>query len=115
MAPEQYRKKIVNERTDIYNFGATMYRMATWRLPPSVAQQEGALPLDPKTFDRLLKPVGGFAPTAPRALCDLIHRCMAFLPDNRPDRMSTVQTELSELVEELVTSPEERLEVYEWE
>src|SRR5438270_53685 len=43
MAPEQARKKVVNERTDIYNFGATMYRMVTWRLPPSAAPQEGAL------------------------------------------------------------------------
>jgi len=115
MAPEQGRKKIVNERTDIYNFGATMYRLVTWRLPPSAAPQEGALPMEAKTFGRLLKPVSELAPTAPKALCDLIHRCMAFAPDNRPDRMSTVQGELGELVEELVTEPDERLEVFEWE
>ena len=115
MAPEQGRKKKVNERTDIFNFGATMYRMVTWRLPPSAAPQEGALPIDAKMFGRLLKPVREFAPTAPPALCDLIHRCMAFLPDNRPERMSNVQSELESLVEELVTSPEENLEAFEWE
>ena len=115
MAPEQGRKKIVNERTDVFNFGATMYRMVTWRLPPSAAPQEGSLPLDAKTFARLLKPVSEFAPAAPKALCDLIHHCMAFLPDQRPERMSTVQAELNDLVEELVTSPDESLEGFEWE
>ena len=44
MAPEQVRKKIVNERSDIFNFGATMYRMVTWHLPPSVLPQGGACP-----------------------------------------------------------------------
>jgi serine/threonine protein kinase len=115
MAPEQGRKKKVNERTDIYNFGATMYRMVTWRLPPSAAPQAGALPMEAKTFGRMLKPVSEFAPTAPKALCELIHRCMAFHPDNRPERMSVVQSELAAIVDELVTSPEEKLELYEWE
>src|SRR5947207_515551 len=32
MAPEQVQQKIANERTDIYNFGATMYRLVTCRL-----------------------------------------------------------------------------------
>jgi serine/threonine protein kinase len=115
MAPEQARRKVVNERTDMFNFGATMYRMVTWRLPPSVVPEEGALPLDAKTYARLLKPASEFAPAAPKALCDLIHRCMAFLPENRPERMSHVQSELDELVDQLVTSPEQRLEVYQWE
>ena len=34
IAPEQAKHRMVNERTDIYNFGATMYRMLTFRLPP---------------------------------------------------------------------------------
>src|SRR5262249_42923600 len=47
MAPEQPRQRTVNENTDIYNLGATMYRMVTWRLPPSVVGAEtGGLPMD---------------------------------------------------------------------
>ena len=34
MAPETVEHKLINERTDIYNFGATMYRLATLQLPP---------------------------------------------------------------------------------
>src|SRR6516225_9596720 len=35
MAPEQARQGTVNERTDIFNLGATMYRLVTFRLPPN--------------------------------------------------------------------------------
>ncbi len=115
MAPEQGRKKVVNERTDFFNFGATMYRMVTWRLPPPTLAQEGELPLDDKTYGRLLKPVDSFAPEAPKALCDLIHRCMAFKAINRPERASDIQAELAAIVGELVTSPEQSLEMHEWE
>ena len=66
MAPEQARKGLVNERTDIYNFGATMYRLVTWRLPPNVLSMgEEDVPVDAKTWKRMLKPVHEFAPEAP--------------------------------------------------
>src|SRR4029077_21128376 len=35
MAPEQARQGTVNERTDIFTLGATMYRLVTFRLPPN--------------------------------------------------------------------------------
>jgi serine/threonine protein kinase len=114
IAPEQVKHRMVNERTDIYNFGATMYRMVTFRLPPSTAAAEGGLPIDAKTWTRLLKPVEECAPQAPRALCELIHHCLAFNAANRPERMSEVQSVLDRLADELITSPEDRLEALEW-
>src|SRR4051812_9537922 len=42
MAPEQVKHSMINERTDIYNLGSTMYRMVTWRLPPAVISEEDA-------------------------------------------------------------------------
>ncbi len=114
MAPEQAKHKMVSERTDIYNFGATMYRMVTLRLPPSTLQQEGGLPIDAKTWARMLKPVQELNPKAPAALCDLIHRCLAFDANKRPERMSEVQSVLDYLADELITSPEDRLETLEW-
>ncbi len=115
MAPEQARDGVVNERTDIYNLGATMYRMVTWRHPPSpVAGGEGGLALDAKTWQRMLKPVQEYCAEAPPALCDVIHRCLAFKPDKRPERSSEVQGILSHLAEELVQGPEDRLEMLEF-
>jgi serine/threonine protein kinase len=115
MAPEQVTRKIVNERTDIYNFGATMYRLLTWRLPPNmVAQQESGVPLDAKTWDKLIKPVQDFNAEAPPALCDLVKRCLSFNAHQRPERASELQGALDHLVEDLVLEPEDRLEMLEW-
>ena len=67
IAPEQAKHKMVNERTDIYNFGATMYRMLTFRLPPCVVSddEDGGLPIDGKIWRNLFKPVDEFNAQAP--------------------------------------------------
>lgn len=114
MAPEQAKHKLVSERTDIYNFGATMYRLVTFRLPPSVVQQEGGLPIDGKTWARMLKPVGECNPQTPPELRDLIHQCLSFDANKRPERMSEVQSVLDYLADKLILSPEDRLEALEW-
>lgn len=116
MAPEQARHRLVNERTDIYNFGATMYRMVTMRLPPCVvaSAEDGGLPLDAKAWKKLLKPVQELASDAPPPLCDLIQRCLAFTANDRPERASELQGALDHLAEALVRTPEDRLEMLEW-
>jgi len=110
MAPEQVKEQTANERTDIYNFGATMYRLVTWRLPPSVMQPG----MSSKLFAQLLKPAASFAPTAPDDLCRLIHRCIAYKPDQRPLRSAEVLAELQAIVKRTVTAPEDRLDGFEW-
>jgi serine/threonine protein kinase len=115
MAPETAKNKMVNERTDIYNFGALMYRLVTWRLPPAtVSVEDGGVPIDGQMWERLFKPVTEFAPDAPKPLCDLIHRCLAFKALNRPERASEVQGALDHLAEKLVKSAEDRLEMMEF-
>ena len=52
MAPEQVKHSLINERTDIYNFGGAMYRLVSWKLPLSVvSDDEAGLPLDGKNCD----------------------------------------------------------------
>jgi serine/threonine protein kinase len=115
MAPEQIKHSLINERTDIYNFGGAMYRLVTWRLPPSVASdEEKGLPIDSKTWTRLYKPVQELAPNAPPALCELINRCLSFDAHKRPERMSEVQNALDHLVDEIASAPEDNLEAMEW-
>jgi serine/threonine protein kinase len=115
MAPEQCKKCVVNEKTDIFNFGATMYRLLTWRLPPNAqASLEAGMELDSKSWARMLKPVQDFNAEAPPELCDLVLRCLAFQPVSRPERMSVVQGELDKLADEVVQGPEDRLEALEW-
>jgi serine/threonine protein kinase len=114
MAPEQARHGMVNERTDIYNFGATMYRLVTWRLPPNTSATTEGVPMDAKMFANLFKPVQEFVPDAPPPLCDLIHRCLSFTAVKRPERMSEIQGALDHLADELVRTPDDRLEALEW-
>ncbi len=113
IAPETARSKTVNERTDIYNFGATMYRLVTGRLPPAVMTEEDHLPIDAGNFLRLLKPVKECNPKVPKPLCDIIERCLAFDPARRPERVSEVQGILDHLTDDLVRKPDEKLEAME--
>ncbi len=99
MAPETASKKVINERTDIYNFGATMYRLVTFHLPPNVIPVDG-LKWKEATFDAMLKPVKELSPGCPDGLADLIHRCLSFSALKRPERMSEVQGTLDQLADE---------------
>jgi serine/threonine protein kinase len=114
MAPEQAQHGMVSERSDVYNFGATMYRLLTFRLPPSVTASSEGVQMNAKTFDVLLKPVQEFNPQAPPRLDQLVRRCLAFKGQMRPESMAEVHDELKEIAEGLIHSPEDRLEALEW-
>lgn len=113
MAPEQSRGGAINERTDIYCLGATMYRLVTWRLPPSTLTGADGIKIDAKMFEGLLKPVHELMPQTPPDLCKLIHRCLSFNPNNRPERVGEVQGILDDLCDRLVKRPEDRLDAME--
>lgn len=114
IAPEQARHKMVNERTDIYNFGATMYRLLTFRLPPCAVADPGDPPLDAKTWKHLFKPVQDFNAEAPPALCNLVHQCLAFNAAERPENAGEIKGILRHLVDKLAPAPEDKLENREW-
>jgi serine/threonine protein kinase len=114
MAPETAKHHLINERTDIYNFGATMYRLVAWRHAPRTLDASGGAPVSARSYEKLLKPVHTCNAEAPPGLCDLIHHCLAFDANKRPERMSDVLGNLDHLVEKLVRSPEDQLEVFEW-
>ena len=101
IAPETTSLGIVNEKTDIFNFGATMYRLVTWKLPPPLMPAPGTPRLNAKSYAQLLKPVSELNSQAPKELCDLIHACLSFSPDHRPERMSEIQGALDRIAEAL--------------
>ncbi|WP_439631587.1 serine/threonine protein kinase [Gemmata sp.] len=100
IAPETVQHKMVNERTDIYNLGATMYRLTTLQLPPSWGPAEDALPMTSEQFKKTLKPVRSINPLVPEGLADLIHKCLRPNANKRPERMSHVQGTLDQLADE---------------
>lgn len=100
MAPETVEHKLINERTDMYNFGATMYRLVTLQLPPCWVTGENSLPMTSKVFKQELKPLRAVNPLAPEGLADLVHRCLQPNANKRPERMSHVQGALDRLADE---------------
>ncbi len=91
IAPEQVTEKTVDAKTDIYNFGATLYRMFTGRFA-----NQGL----PKTGDggtRKLVSPSQLAPKIPGALNDLILACLELNPERRPESMFEVQQQLSSI------------------
>jgi serine/threonine protein kinase len=100
IAPETARNGFVNERTEIFNFGATMYRMVTWRLPPALISEGGSVPVSSEVYGKLLKPVLECNPLAPPELGELIHKCLEYNPNNRPERISEVQGALDRLADD---------------
>lgn len=110
MAPEQVQQSIANDKTDIYNLGATMYRMVTGKLPPNTLASSEGMRMNAKTFQGLLTPVQELNPETPTALCELIHKCLAYRPQERPERVSEVQGTLDHLADEIARRPRDRLE-----
>lgn len=100
MAPETAGHKLINERTDIFNFGATMYRLATLRLPPTIAVEGQGLIVNERSYHSQLMPADELNKGLPQKLADLIHQCLSFKAINRPERMSQVQGILDELADE---------------
>ncbi|MFQ3649747.1 MAG: serine/threonine-protein kinase [Gemmataceae bacterium] len=114
MAPESVKHSMINERTDIYNFGAAMYRLVTFKLPPAVvADEDPSNVLDGKTWQRMYVPVCELVPKCPPKLGELIDACLKYDATKRPERMSEIQNTLDHLVDEVVT-PENGLESLEW-
>lgn len=100
MAPETAAKKLVNERTDIYNFGATMYRLVTFRHPPCAVPAMAGMELSEETFHAMLKPVLELSPGVSKRLAALIEECLSFNARKRPERMSEVQGRLDRLADQ---------------
>jgi serine/threonine protein kinase len=114
MAPEQIKQGIVNVQTDIYNFGATMYRLTTWRLPPDLSVIVNGMPMDSKSWKQILKPVQECNSEVPAELANTIEQCLWFNPKRRPDSVSEVKDVLDELAKKLVRTPEDQLESIQW-
>jgi len=114
MAPEQL-KKTVTEKTDIFNFGATMYRLLTWHfIPPIIPQGEKSVPVNEETWMRNFKPVCERNPKCPKSLGQLVEHCLAFKASKRPDTMAEVHEDLVVLVQKYVKAEDDQLTTWEW-
>ncbi len=93
MAPEQVHEKVVDDKTDIYNLGATMYRMFTGRF----AQQD--LP-KPGAERRVVPPIK-INPRIPGTLNELILAALSLDPSKRPAGMFELRDQLSSVAKQM--------------
>ncbi|MFO0807048.1 MAG: serine/threonine-protein kinase [Gemmataceae bacterium] len=101
MAPETGKHKLINDRTDIFNLGATMYKLACFRNIPRTFAAKDEMDIDGEIWESRLKPVKECNAAAPADLAALIHRCLSFNAMKRPERMSDVQSELESIANRL--------------
>jgi hypothetical protein len=95
MSPEQARGAAADPRSDLYNLGCVLYRMAAGR-PPLVADDPPALlrAVAREEPPLLLE----FRPDAPPELAHLVARLLAKSPDDRPGSAAETAEALAKIV-----------------
>lgn len=101
MSPEQVNGKKLDARSDIYSFGVTCYHMFAGR-PPFLG--ETAVSVAVQHLQDEPRPLKELRPDLPQTVCDLIHRMMAKLPDQRYPDAATVLEDVRKLIKALKES-----------
>ncbi len=98
IAPEQVSKDIIDERTDVYNLGASMYRVFTGRNIPSFLSYGREIFVSHKLK---IPPVREFNRQVPFVLEELIMRCVSREKRARPSSVTEVSDILTKVAEKL--------------
>lgn len=101
IAPEQARRDAVDERTDIYNFGAMMYWVLVREVIPTAMPPAGGDPsmLSTRDVDEIPppKPPHQINPMIPAPLSKLVMDCVQINREDRPESMAVVGMELERI------------------
>ena len=106
MAPEQASRKVVNDRTDLYNFGATMYRIddrTSCQCGRGCRMSWTGHLEEPEPAQATRQ----YNPNLPRQLNDLIMSCVETDPEARPATIHVVRERLGEVAAKLGLDPGE--------
>ncbi len=90
IAPEQVHRQPLDARTDVFNFGASLYWTLAGRAIPTVLRSEEIK----MKHDHEFQPLAEINPDAPAALAKLVEDCIEPIPARRPDSMKDVISRL---------------------
>ena len=96
-APEQLRHKVCDFKTDIFNFGATMYKVLSGRNFPSRAFAHRKMKA--KKFD--VQPPGYYVDGIPKDLDSVVMRACSISREDRPDSVTDVLEPLKRIESKL--------------
>ncbi len=98
IAPEQVRRLPLDQRTDVFNLGATMYAILTGKPYPTLVQGKQMLPGQRLAHDHqsqiAAKPPHEMNEQVPPALSRLVMDCLQERPQDRPGDMKQVLVRL---------------------
>lgn len=103
MAPEQASERVVDDRTDLYNFGATMYRMFTGEYANLGIPEIGDGALGARHRKAPIK----LRPEIPGTLNETILSCLELSPDRRPAGFFEVKDQLVAVARHLRLKPDD--------
>ena len=96
IAPEQVHRRPITPRTDIYNFGATMYFVLTRQhVPTALAKGDSLMGSLDNNLIAKPKPAIELNPRVPTKLNDLVMHCVEVEPEARPASMHEVTDRLN--------------------
>jgi serine/threonine-protein kinase len=97
MPPEQLKGEELDQRADIYAWGATAYELLTHLRPfrGNTPEESRRNQLDEKYF---IKPVRQHNPQVPVNLSQLIGRCLAHRPEARFPNMTIMNAQLHSIL-----------------
>ena len=98
IAPEQVRRRPLDARTDVFNFGAALYWTLTGKPIPTLLPKKDAVTL---TDELSIVPADELNPRVPAALSKLIRRCVEQTPARRPSSMEDVKARLGAIAASL--------------
>jgi serine/threonine-protein kinase len=108
IAPEQVLCKPLTQRTDVYCFGATMYRMLTGEhVPTMIPNKSKEIPRSFRDEDVDLPPCTPpheINPAIPPALSMLVMNCINRKPADRPESMTVVAERLGVAIQQIIRS-----------
>jgi eukaryotic-like serine/threonine-protein kinase len=90
IAPEQVHRQPLDARTDVFNFGATLYWTLTGRAIPTALRTEEIK----MKHDHMLQPLAEVNPNVPPSLVKLVEDCIEAIPARRPSSMKEVASRL---------------------
>ncbi len=99
MSPEQARGKKVDARTDIYAFGAVMYRLLSGKPPfefdTETSPAEAWMAIGLKIIGEPVTPLSEAAPQVPENVSAIVMRCLAKDPAERFQTVSELRAAIS--------------------